>query len=164
VLHYLDQTSLPVDITFNDCTTSNNGVIGHPWGAKEITLEENGDPVTGAVTFNRCHVDNSLFRAVFVRKVVTGFTATFNDCAFTNVSQAPGVLDNNPIWLEVTDYSAPCPAFGGVTFNHCLVTYPTTYALLWIHDHAGRAGCELHGHCGEPQRARTGDDLDRGHH
>ncbi len=142
VLHYLDQTSVPVDITFNDCTTSNNGVIGHPWGAKEITLEQDADPVTGTVTFNRCHVDNSLFRAVFVRKVVTGFVATFNDCAFTNVSQAPGVLDNNPIWVEVTDYFAPCPPFGGVTFNNCLVTYPTTYAYMRCYGYTTTPGVQ----------------------
>lgn len=142
VLHYLDQTSVPVDITFNDCTTSNNGVIGQPWGPKEITLEQDADPVTGTVTFNRCHVDNSLFRAVFVRKVVTGFAATFNDCAFTNVSQAPGVLDNNPIWVEVTDYSAPCPPFGGVSFNNCLVTYPTNYAYMRCYGYTTTPGVQ----------------------
>lgn len=142
VLHYLDQTSVPVDITFNDCTTSNNGVIGQPWGPKEITLEQDEDPVTGTVTFNRCHVDDSQFRAVFVRKVVTGFVATFNDCAFTNVSQAPGVLDNNPIWVEVTDYFAPCPAFGGVTFNNCLLTYPSTYAYMRCYGYTTTPGVQ----------------------
>ncbi len=142
VLHYLDQTSVPVDITFNDCTTSNNGVIGQPWGPKEITLEQDEDPVTGTVTFNRCHVDNSQFRAVFVRKVATGFAATFNDCAFTNVSQAPGVLDNNPIWVEVTDYFAPCPPFGGVTFNNCLLTYPSTYAYMRCYGYTTTPGVQ----------------------
>lgn len=123
----MDAASFPLCITFNDCYMSANGQADGP---NEIAMSTNGDdPVRGTITFNRCHVDNSDWTAVFARKPITGYTATFNDCAFTNVSKRQ-VPYNTPLWVEVTEYSYPCPPFGGVAFNNCLLTYPTTFPYL----------------------------------
>jgi hypothetical protein len=106
-----------------------NGRPGHPYGPDEIDLGNDDSPVTGSVTFNRCHVDSSDWTAVFVRKPATGYSAVFNDCAFTNVSQQQ-VPYNMPLAAEVSNYVDPCAGFGGVSFNNCLLTYVTEFPFF----------------------------------
>ena len=125
----MDDTSLPIDITFRDCYIAENGRPGHPYGPDPIDLSDDDTPLTGNVLFERCHVDSSQWTAVNVRKPATSYNALFTDCAFTNVSQQQ-ILYNTPIWVEVSDYGAPCTAFGGVQFANCLLTYDTQFPYL----------------------------------
>ncbi len=124
--YYMDDTSLPISITFRDCRTSHNGRPGHPYGPDEIDLGANSIGPTGTVLFERCHVDSSDWTAVNIRKPSAGYTVGFSDCAFTNVSQQQ-VQYNMPLAAEVTDYVDPCAGFGGVAFTNCLVTYATQF-------------------------------------
>ena len=128
----LTTTSAPLDVTFRDCYTSGNFDDSNPYAATEILVAAASakEPVTGNVKFERCMVENSKRRAVYVRKSVDSFFASFDDCVFLNVSKNAADPDNTPIWIEVTDFSEPCPRFGGVAFNNCLLSYTTNLNLL----------------------------------
>ena len=131
-LENLTTSSTPVDISFKDCYSSSNHDVSHPYAAAEINIQAASakEAVTGLVRFERCMVENSQWRAVYLRKSTDSFFASFDDCVFLNVSKYAGDPDNTPIWIEVTDYSDPCPRFGGVAFNNCLLSYKTTLNLL----------------------------------
>jgi hypothetical protein len=124
----LDSTSIPVDITFRDCYVSDNHDIDHPYAAAEI--QATGE-VPGSAMFERCMVENSNWTAAFIRKPADSYFIDFKDCVFKNVSQNTTASQyNNPIWLEVTDYSNPCPRFGGAAFTDCLLEFNTDYDFL----------------------------------
>jgi hypothetical protein len=148
-LENLTTASTPVDITFRDCYSSSNHDISHPYAAAEINIQAASakEPVTGNVKFERCMVENSQWRAVYMRKSADSFYTVFDDCVFLNVSKYAGDTDNTPIWIEVTDYSDPCPRFGGVAFNNCLLSYTTNLNLLGsrgnISTSAGMGNVEL---------------------
>jgi hypothetical protein len=131
-LENLTTSSTPVDISFRDCYSSSNHDNSNPYAATEIIVAAASakEPVTGYVKFERCMVENSQWRAVYMRKSADSFFTVFDDCVFLNVSKYAGDPDNTPIWIEVTDYSDPCPRFGGVAFNNCLLSYKTTLNLL----------------------------------
>lgn len=139
----LDSTSLPLDITFNDCYLSNNHTTSNAYAACEIQLGDNGqnNAVRGAVNFNNCMVENSQWTAVDVRKIAYGYKANFNNCVFSNVSQNTTHSQyNTPIWVELTDYSNACPRFGGAGFTNCLLYYTTSYDFLWANGWTTSAG------------------------
>ena len=126
----LDSTSIPVDINFRDCYYSGNkmnrivmAVETSIWGCKT-------GAVKGSVNFTRCMVENSHWAAVRMRKPANAYKITFDDCAFVNVSQDRTKTHNSPIWIEISDYQNPCPRFGGVTFNNCLLSYSSKYPIL----------------------------------
>ncbi len=124
----LDSTSIPVDIVFRDCYVSDNHDIDHPYAAAEIQAV---GEVRGSAVFERCMVENSNWTAVFIRKPADSYFIDFKDCVFKNVSQNTTASQyNNPIWLEVTDYSNPCPRFGGAAFTDCLLEFNTDYDFL----------------------------------
>ncbi|MFN3876237.1 MAG: hypothetical protein ACK4L7_10050, partial [Flavobacteriales bacterium] len=135
----LDAGSPPVDITFRDCRTHDNGRPGHPYGPKEIDVHAGTSLVQGQVTFERVHVDGSDWSAVTVVKPAAAFATAFTQCAFTDVSRAQ-VPFNAPLWVETPSYSPPQPAFGGVAFSNCLVTYGSAYPFLWIYGFNGSQG------------------------
>jgi hypothetical protein len=128
----LTTASIPLDISFRDCYSSGNHDVSHPYAAAEINIQAASakEAVTGNVKFERCMVENSQWRAVYMRKSADSFFVGFDNCVFSNVSKYAGDPDNTPIWIEVTDYSDPCPRFGGVAFNNCLLSYTTSLNLL----------------------------------
>jgi len=127
----LDSTSIPVDITFRDCYLSNNHDASNPYAAAEIQISDNGHgAVHGNARFERCMVENSQWTAVSMRKTANGIMLYFDDCVFLNVSKDNTSIYNTPIWIEVTDYSNPCPRFGGAEFNDCLITYSNNLKIL----------------------------------
>jgi hypothetical protein len=75
-------------------------------------------------------VENSQWTAVNIRKPADSYMTSFNDCVFLNVSQEATDKYNTPVWIEVSDYSQPCPRFGGAEFIDCLVSYTTNLNFL----------------------------------
>lgn len=127
----LDSTSIPVDITFRDCYLSGNHDAGNPYAAAEIQISDNGHgAVHGNALFERCMVENSQWTAVSMRKTANGIMTSFDDCVFLNVSKDITSIYNTPIWIEVTDYSNPCPRFGGAAFNDCIISYGSNLNIL----------------------------------
>ncbi len=129
--HLLTAASIPVDLTFRDCYSSGNHDVSNPYAPGEIYMSAaEREAVTGNARFERCLVENSQWTAVGMRKPADSFLASFDDCVFLNVSNDITNFYNTPIWIEVTDYSNPCPRFGGAVFNDCLLSYTTNLNLL----------------------------------
>ena len=129
--HNLTSSSTPVDITFRDCYSAENHDISNPYASAEIDITAaEREAVTGKVTFDKCLVENSQWTAVNIRKPADSYLTSFNDCVFLNVSQDVTNKYNTPIWIEVSDYSKPCPRFGGAEFNDCLLSYSTNMNFL----------------------------------
>lgn len=127
----LDSTSVPVDVNFTDCFYSGNHDVTNKYSGGDIRLgAARSGAVKGSVNFTRCMVENSQWGAVSIRKPANAYHATFDDCVFVNVSQDQTKTHNCPIWIEVTDYHKPCPRFGGVSFNNCLLSYSSDYPIL----------------------------------
>jgi hypothetical protein len=129
--HNLTSASTPLDITFKECYSAENHDISNSYAAAEIAVTAaEREAVTGKVTFDRCLVENSQWTAVNIRKPADSYITGFNDCVFLNVSQNHANKYNTPIWIEVSDYSQPCPRFGGAEFNDCLLSYSTNLNFL----------------------------------
>jgi hypothetical protein len=129
--HNLSIASVPVDVTFRDCYLSENHDVSNPYAAAEINISAaDREAVTGNAKFERCLVENSQWTAVSMRKPADSFSASFDDCVFLDVSKDITNFYNTPIWIEVTDYSNPCPRFGGAVFNDCLLSYNTALNFL----------------------------------
>jgi hypothetical protein len=127
----LTSSSAPVNITFRDCYSSANHDISNTYTPAEIVVSAaDREAVTGEVTFDRCLVEKSSWTAVHVRKPADSFISVFNDCVFLDVSKEISNIYNTPLWIEVTDYYNPCPRFGGVVFNDCLISYNTDLHFL----------------------------------
>jgi Right handed beta helix region/Secretion system C-terminal sorting domain len=127
----LTSTSQPISVVFSNCYITNNWTATNAYYSTEIYANSHEtDFVTGTVTFNNCTVENSQWSAVSSRKQADSYLLTFNNCHFKNVSQTQQNY-NNPIWVEVVDYSNPNPAFGGLAFNNVCVEFPTN--LPFIH-------------------------------
>lgn len=127
----LTSSSVPVDITFRDCYSSGNHDISNIYTPAEIVVSSaDREAVTGEVTFEKCLVEKSRWTAVHVRKPADSYLTVFNDCVFLDVSKDASGIDNTPLWIEITDYYNPCPRFGGVVFNDCLISYTTDLHFL----------------------------------
>lgn len=135
----LDASSPPVEITFRDCRTQDNGRPGHPYGPNEIDVYGGTSLVQGLVRFERVHVDGSDWSAVDCAKHADAFTAQFQDCAFMDVSRSP-VPYNAPIWIETPSYTGQQPLFGGLHFSDCVVTSPAAMPHLWAFGFSGSQG------------------------
>jgi hypothetical protein len=137
----LSSTSVPVDITFNDCYLSQNHQPSNTYARSEINANSpEANFPTGTVTFNRCLIENSQWSAITARKSASGYSINFNDCVFKNVSQQQ-LNFNNPIWLETLSYApAPNPAFGGVSFNNQVIEFSSNLAFLHANGWTGSAG------------------------
>ena len=127
---YMDNTSAPVSVTFEDCYVSQNHAITNTYQATEIYANAKCEsPVSGVVTFNNCLVENSQWSAFACRNPSNKVQINFNNSIFKNVSQA-AILYNNPIWLEICDYNLPAQGFGGVNFNNVLIDYSSNMAVI----------------------------------
>ncbi len=126
-----NDSTAPVDMTFRDCYLSGNHDISNAYVACEINIGASPkNAVQGTAKFERCLVENSQWTVVSMRKPADSYLVSFDDCVFLNVSQHKGLTYNSPIWVEVTDYYNPCPRFGGIMFNNCLLSYGTNYTIL----------------------------------
>lgn len=130
----LDSASIPVSVNFSDCYITDNGDTSNPSATSEIrfTAKKNG-AVKGKILFERCLVENSKWTAVFCRKTRDCYHITFNHSVFRDVSKS-AFEHNEPLRIEVTDYSNPCPRFGGIAFNDCLLSYQSDFTYLGVYD------------------------------
>jgi chitodextrinase len=127
----LDSSSNPIDITFSNCYSSGNHDVNNANFSAELSVTGSSlGGLTGNVKFERCMVENSQWSAVAVKKPAYGFLASFNDCVFVNISQNKNPAYNSPIFIEIPDYHNPCPRYGGVVFNNCLLTYSSNLSIL----------------------------------
>jgi hypothetical protein len=113
---FLDSTSLPVDITFNNCYVSNNGT------GYQIALRSDESGTTGNVYFNNCMTDGGAY-SVGGSKSVLGWKAHFNNCVFRNPTN---------IVVNFDDYTTSTTLYknGGVSFTNCLAFYNTNYRFF----------------------------------
>ncbi len=133
-LQDMDDSSMDLSITFEDCFVSGNHDPSNPYAYAEISCIDNGgNGIDGQVTFNRCVVADSEWTALFIRKSVESYAITLNNCVFKNISQDP-IAFNNPIFFEVTDYDNPTLRFGGANFNDCLIDYDADIPFFAIYE------------------------------
>ena len=138
----LDATSLPVSITVRDCVFKNNGREENTYVKCEIYADDNHlSPVQGEVLFERCFIEESNYGAFYARKTASGYSLTFKDCTFQNVSKLP-IQYNEPIALEVADYFNPSPTLGGIHFDNVLIQYDTDYSFFRVFSASTLAGIE----------------------
>jgi hypothetical protein len=147
-LSFLDSTSLPVSIRVSDCFFSQNSRPGHPYSPAELFVSaDKTHPVQGDVVFDRCTIDSSQWTLLYTRKTAAAYALTFRDCVFKDVSLNQDQQYNEPIFMEVPDYTNPCAALGGIHFDNVLLTYPTPFHFMrvygWetlegVHDITGR--------------------------
>ncbi|NOU39237.1 MAG: hypothetical protein HOO89_11015, partial [Ferruginibacter sp.] len=111
---FLDNTSLPVDVTFNNCYVSDNGTNHY-----QIALRSDESGTTGNVYFNNCMTDGGAY-SVGGSKSVLGWKAHFNNCVFRNPTN---------IVVNFDDYTTSASLYknGGASFTNCLAFYNTTY-------------------------------------
>ena len=127
---YLDSTSLPVDITFNNCYISNNGTNHY-----QIALRSDNSGIAGNVYFNNCMTDGGAY-SVGGSKSVLGWKAHFNNCVFRNPTN---------IVVNFDDYTTSASIYknGGASFTNCLAFYNTNYRFFNVwHANSTWAGLE----------------------
>jgi hypothetical protein len=113
---WLDGTSLPVDVSFNNCYVSNNGT------GYQINLRSDNSGTTGNVYFNSCMTDGGAY-SVGGSKSVLGWKAYFNNCVFRNPTN---------IVINFDDYTTSTSLYknGGASFTNCLAFYNTNYRFF----------------------------------
>ena len=130
-LEYMSAGNPPVDVVFTDCYLSGNRRPGNAYGFTELFVSNNGDsPVGGHVIFERLFIDGSDWTAFYGRTAPGGFTTTFIDCTFRDVSRLQ-IDFNNPIWLEQAPQSTqPRDATGPYVFDNLTVSYATNFPAI----------------------------------
>lgn len=122
-LFMMQDSSLDVSITVEDTYMANNHDPSNTFAFAEIAATDNGsDGVDGFVEFKNCYIQSSQWTAVYSQKTVESYDLNFTDCVFKDISNDPIDL-NNPIFLEVTDYTNQVPRFGGLNFTDCVIIY-----------------------------------------
>ncbi len=122
-LFMMDDDSEDVSITIENTYMANNHHPSNTFDFAEIAATDNGsNGVDGFVDFKNCYIQSSQWSAVYASKTVESFDLNFTNCVFKDVSNDPIDL-NNPIFLEVTDYTNQVPRFGGLNFTDCAIIY-----------------------------------------
>lgn len=141
-LFELDSTSVPVSISIKDCVFKNNCQPSNSYAHCEIFISaDKSIPVQGSVLFERCLIEESQYGAFYTRKTADAFHVTFKDCVFQNVSQLP-IQYNEPIFLEVPDYSNPSSYLGGLNFDNVFVSYNTNFNFFRVFGWTTLAGIQ----------------------
>lgn len=136
----LDGSSSPVSIEVRDCYFKKNCRPANTYGKCEIYLgADNVNPVQGTVLFERCFIDSSDYSALYTRKTHDAYLAIFKDCVFKDVSQLQ-IQYNNPIALEVPDYSNPSDYLGGLEFDNVFISYQTNFSFFLVYGWSTLAG------------------------
>ncbi len=126
----IDSTTLPMDITFNNCYIANNGTNKY-----QISTYGYASGATGNVTFNNCMTDGGTY-SVGGTKLASGYKANFNNCVFRNPENIVLNLDDHTT-------SASLIRNGGMSFTNCLAFYNTTYRYFNVwHANATSAGLD----------------------
>jgi len=122
-LFMMQDNSIDVSITVENVYMANNHHPSNTFVFAEIAATDNGsNGVDGFVHFKNCYIKSSQWSAVYASKTVESFDLNFTNCVFKDVSNDPIDL-NNPIFLEMTDYSNQVPRFGGLNFTDCAIIY-----------------------------------------
>jgi hypothetical protein len=110
----IDSTTLPMDVTFNNCYVSNNGTNKY-----QISTYGYASGAKGNVNFNNCMVDGGAY-SVGGTKLASGYKANFNNCVFRNSAN---------IVVNLDDHTTSTSGIrnGGLSFTNCLAFYNTTY-------------------------------------
>jgi hypothetical protein len=110
----INNTTLPMDITFNNCCVANNGVNRY-----QISTYGYASGATGNVNFNNCMTDGGAY-SVGGTKLASGYKANFNNCVFRNPTN---------IVINFDDHTTSTSTIrnGGASFTNCLAFYNTTY-------------------------------------
>lgn len=109
----IDSTTLPMDITFNNCYVANNGVNRY-----QIETYSYPSGATGNVYFNNCMTDGGSY-SVGGSKLVNGHKTRFYNCVFRNPTD---------IVINLDDYTTSTSGIrnGGISFTNCLAFYNNT--------------------------------------
>lgn len=110
----IDSTTLPMDVIFNNCYVSDNGVNRY-----QIGIYGYASGATGSVNFNNCMTDGGTY-SVGGTKLASGYKANFNNCVFRNPTN---------IVINFDDYTNSTSLIrnGGASFTNCLAFYNTNY-------------------------------------
>ncbi len=126
----IDSTTLPMDITFNNCFVSNNGVNKY-----QISTYSYLSGAKGVVNFNNCMTDGGGY-SVGGTKLASGYKTNFNNCVFRNPTN---------IVINYDDHTTSTSLIktGGASFTNCLALYNTNYRYFNIwHANGTWAGLE----------------------
>ncbi len=138
----MDGSSEPVSITVRDCAFKDNCRPENTYALSEIHASDDpAFPVQGEVLIERCMIESSNYGAFYTRKTADAYGITFRDCFFQHVSQLDDQF-NEPIFLEVPDYSNPSQALGGLHFDRVLVHYSNNFAFFRVFGAPTLAGLE----------------------
>jgi Secretion system C-terminal sorting domain len=110
----IDSTTLPMDVTFNNCYVSNNGVNKY-----QIATYSYASGATGNINFNNCMTDGGGY-SVGGTKLASGYKANFNNCVFRNPTNIVINFDDHTT-------SASLIKNGGASFTNCLALYNSNY-------------------------------------
>lgn len=113
----IDNTTLPMEVTFNNCYVSNNGTNKY-----QISIYGYVSGATGNVNFNNCMTDGGSY-AVGGTKLASGYKANFNNCVFRNPTNIVVNFDDHTT-------STSLIRNGGVSFTNCLAFYNTNYRFF----------------------------------
>jgi hypothetical protein len=126
----IDSTTLPMDITFNNCYVSNNGVNKY-----QISTYSYLSGAKGVVNFNNCMTDGGDY-SVGGTKLASGYKTIFNNCVFRNPTNIVINYDDHTTSTSVIKT-------GGASFTNCLALYNTNYRFFNIwHANSTWAGLE----------------------
>ena len=110
----IDSTTLPMDITFNNCYVANNGINRY-----QISIYGYASGATGNANFNNCMTDGGTY-SVGGTKLASGYKANFNNCVFRNPSNVVVNFDDHTTSTSLIKN-------GGASFTNCLAYYTTNY-------------------------------------
>lgn len=126
----LDSTTLPMEITFNNCYVANNGLNRY-----QIETYSYLSGAIGNVRYNNCMTDGGTY-SVGGSKLVNGHKTFFTNCVFRNPSD---------IVINLDDYTTSSTGIknGGMSFTNCLAFYNNTkrFFNVW-HANAIHAGLD----------------------
>ncbi len=126
----IDSTTLPMDVTFNNCYIANNGTNRY-----QISTYGYASGATGNVIFNNCMTDGGTY-SVGGTKLASGYKAIFNNCVFRNPTNIVVNLDDHTT-------STSGVRNGGLSFTNCLAFYNTTYRYFNVwHSNSTWAGLD----------------------
>lgn len=126
----IDSTTLPMDVTFNNCYVANNGTNKY-----QISIYGYASGATGNVNFNKCMTDGGDY-SVGGTKLASGYKANFNNCIFRNPTNIVVNFDDHTT-------STSLIRNGGASFTNCLAFYNTTYRYFNVwHSNTTWAGLD----------------------
>ncbi len=126
----IDSTTIPMDITFNNCYVANNGLNKY-----QISIYSYASGATGNANFNNCMTDGGSY-SVGGTKLASGYKANFNNCVFRNPTNVVVNFDDHTTSTSLIKN-------GGASFTNCLAFYNSNYRFFNVwHANATWAGLD----------------------